>query len=1341
MRTTTEFVRRLAGTLMCLLAVPALPAPVCDSGKVLYFNHLKSTDSDLSYNCVHAIIQDARGFIWMGTSDGLNRYDGTGFRTFHKEELGIGSDFIISLCEDDAGNIWIGTDSGAAVYDLQSDRFRPFDQRSDIGTTVRNKVTSIKKDRQGVVWMAVNRQGLFSYDPRSGVLKNHFVERGCQTLPADIASFCFDMNNACWLALYFSNLYRVDKEMKKVVPVEFGDRGQPFRGDNVVEILESPYNTLYVASVDKGVCEIAPQNNRIATLIPNASHFVPESMFFDKNRVLWTATTQGVFSYDTESGRSDRFTADVRDRFSLSDSHALSVFIDDADGIWIGTDAGGVSYSGLFHRNFDKYYMADELSLDDALVRGFADDGEGRLWIPTEKQGLLTYSLRSRELCRYRHPRLPKTLQSACFHDGKLWLGSLQGICRLDLATGGIRIYGREDGRSGLRDNKIHVIARISGGELLAGTSLGMLRYDRREDRFVPLSGLERVFVTDIVEDDGGDLWIATYANGLIRYDFAEGAAVRNYVNRPGDAHSLPGNKVLSLLRDGAGRIWAATFGAGFCCYDESLDGFRSYNRATLGEAMPSDINYKIVDDEDGRLWISTNEGLICFAPESGEIKVYTTADGLLDNEFYYNAACRISDGTLFFGSVDGFVRFNPHDFHVDTKLPRIVVTDFRLGDRIVRAGDPDSPLACNVDRTSRIDLPAHRNTFGFGFALLGFASPASNTILCKLEGYDTQWRRLAADNTLQWANVPPGSYVLKVKGANDNGIWNEEHPDIRITVARPFYKSATAILCYVVLFSVCSALCIRYYNRKTVRRERLRQQEEKRAREIELVDEKITFFSSIVHEIKTPLTLIRAPLQNILASDACDESAREDLQIINDSAEYLSRLVKELLDFVHIEYHGYILECREVDIIEKIGFLCFNFSQTARSRDIRLTFLHANDRLSVSADESGLNKILNNLLHNAVKYAGSYVEIEVREEDERVVIVFRNDGPAIPPAQRIEIFKPFVRYNNGTKPLASGVGIGLPLARRLAELHGGTLELADDPACTTFVLTLPLRRGAGQPTAAADVPEEPLDDASFRPVLLVVEDNTELSSYLRCKLQSEFRIRSAVTAELALEMLRSQEIDLLITDIALQGMSGLELCRRVCSDFECSHVPVIVLSAISSTKSKVMAMECGASLYIEKPFNLEYLRACIRSVLGQRAGRHMKESVSEDARAGAALPPYLFDRPRRDAQFLERLDAVIVENLSDPDFSNEQLAEALYLSKSTLNRKMKGLLGTTPNDYIRTKRLQIAARMLTENRGRINEVCYSVGFNTPSYFAKCFRKYYGVLPAEYLKESQANNE
>jgi ligand-binding sensor domain-containing protein/signal transduction histidine kinase/AraC-like DNA-binding protein len=1321
--------RSAAGISFCLVAFLSLPLWTMSlNSDRLYFNQLNTANSGLSYNRVYSIIQDSIGFIWVGTADGLNRYDGTKFRTFRKDETGINSDFITYLFEDSKHNIWVGTDSGVTIYEIKSGRFKPFNMLSDQQTAIKNKVSMIESDREGNIWLAVNNQGLFSYNPKTGVLRNFFVEGGEQTLPSSISTFYFDRDNVCWLALYYANLYRADKDFKSVKPVNFGEKGQFFRNDNIASIIESPTNTLYVASAGKGLCEIPPQRDKVKVLISSReSRFLPEAMLLDKNRELWMSTSRGVYVYNTVTGQYRYFSADNNDRFSLSNKHVYSICIDNADGIWIGAHTGGVNYSGKFYENFDRYYSVQGKPLYDCRVRGFSEDEEGQLWITTDNEGLLIYDLNTKELKKYENKLLTEAYHRICYDDGKLWLGSISGLYQLDVHSGNVKVFSQLDNVTSLRSDNISILYKTKQGNMLIGTTLGMFQYKHANNRFIPVPGFDGTFITDMIEDSRGNLWVSTWNDGLIRYDLGQNKILKIYKNISSDPNSLPINKILSVFEDKIGRIWITTAGAGFCLYDELNDNFLIYNHFTLNRSM-SDICYKIIEG-DNKLWIPSSHGLISFTPETTEMMVYTMSDGLLNNEFENLAGYKSKNGTIFFGSDDGFITFNPQKFYTDTKIPNIVITDFYIDEKIVQIGDKGSPLRFIINDTQNISLSAKQNSFGFGFALLGFTSPANNEILCKLEGFDTEWQNISVNNTMFYSNIPAGKYQLLVKGKGSNSKWNEQRAPITITIAQKFYKSTIAILLYIFVLGCTISFFFLYSFKKAVRREQAKQEEYKRTHEAQLFNEKMTFFSNVIHEIKTPLTLIHTPMQNILALKGGDETIKDELKVINNSAEYMSKLVNELLDFVKLERRGYTLNKQEIDLTEKIGLLCFNFSETAKSNGIRLRLIHHDEHIYINADESGLTKILNNLIHNALKFAKSYIEIKVKLDGGYVSVSFKNDGPIIPERHRYNIFKPFIRLESDTRSYFKGVGIGLPLARKIAELHSGSLILDDQENCTNFILTLPIKSTIEDTIDENDMQDLAGDNQRYHR-LLVVEDNTDLSDYLKHKLQSEYRILTASNTEKALELLKQYHVDLVVTDVVLDQSDGLELCRIVNSEIEFSHIPVIILSARSSEKSKIVGMESGANLYIEKPFNLEYLQACIKNLLNKRVMR--KTAIMNKA---ITLPQQFVNEPYSDEKFLRMLDSIIMENISDPDFSNEQLAEALYLSKSTLTRKIKGLLDTTPHDYIRNMRLVIAAKMMSEKHYRINDICYSVGFNTPSYFAKCFKKYYGVLPSEYTQE------
>ncbi len=1323
-----------AGILICLSRIlfPAVasanPVTADDS---YYFTHYTSANSGLSYDAVTEIIQDRKGFLWFGTMSGVSRFDGVSFKSYTREDLALRSAYVTSLCMDDVGNLWAGTDVGVSVYNAKMDCFEPFVLESDIGTVINNKTNVVCKGPDGVMWMSVNNQGLFSYDPASGRLRNFFFENGKQTLPVNIRTIFVDRNNGLWLSLHYTGLFYLDGS-RMADPPAWGEWGQEyFSNDDIMAVRTKPDDSgiVYVASVAKGLCELNMADGSVTVLVSSLSGFFPEDLFVDKTGCVWMATTEGVYICNPACGPVRKLTENSRNPFSLSDRHAFAIYMDSADGLWIGTNVGGVNYSGAFQRNFEKHYSIEGTTLGDCLVRGFDDDGNGNIWITTEKQGLLVYDTAQRSLKKYPNDHLPNTMFAACYDSGMLWLGTLKGLYRLDTRTGGIKIYETLEQSSKMSDSRVYAITKTSSDNILVGTTVGLLRYNVRTDAFDPIKGFEGVFVTGMDEDGEGILWVSTYADGLISYDKGRGTVTGRYANDPHSTNSVPSNKLFSVYVGSSGDIWMASFGGGFCRFDKAAGRFETYDMAHYGQ-LSTDIYLKIIEDSNGMIWVTSDKGLLSFDPATSEIRKFSLYDGLLNNEFK-NCGIKTADGDIYFGSKNGFIRFNPARFIADNGSPRLVITDLRIGDDIVTPSTAGSPLAeCNVDETGEIHLPPRQNSFGFSFAILGSVSPGLNTILCRLEGYDDDWRYVSADNSIFYYNVPAGTYTLQVKGEMDGGISNVSHAGLTIMIAQKFYKSAAAIIIYIFALILCfSVVFIIFYNR-AIAKEKRKTEEYKQRKEMELFKEKLSFFSNIVHEIKAPLTVIRTPLQNILISGNLDEADKEDISVISNSVEYLDRLIKELLDFVRIEKHAYVLDRTTVDIIEHMGFLCFNFSETARNKNLKLTFSHEAGSILINADKTALSKILNNLLDNAVKYAESYINIYAEMKDGAVVVSISNDGPLITPEQREEIFKPFVQYNNDKQPYSQSFGIGLALARTLTEMHSGSLVLDEDVSRTTFVLTLPVITEQVQEEVDTSAAETTPGNTS-RPLLLLVEDNRELASYLKRKLDPDYRVLLSHSAENAIPLLRQYEMDIIITDIALPGISGIDLCRTIASDFDLSHIPVVVISAISATNTKIACMEAGASIYIEKPFSMDYLQACVKGILDKRAS--LRDAYKD---LSVQLDPRQFNLLGADEEFLKKLDGVIMENIKDPAFSSSQIEDALFISRSTLIRKVRALLDTTPHDYLRFKRLSVAAQLLAQNKCRVSEVCYAVGFNSPSYFAKCFRQQFGILPAEYQKKN-----
>ena len=1272
------------------------------------FTHLNTAGSELSFNKVHFLAQDANGFIWMGTADGLDRYDGRNFQVYSAEDLGIGSSFVVSLCADDKGNVWVGTDTGISKYNFEMDRFEPLDILSDKGTAVKNKVSKIAIDKHGTVWFTVLHQGLFSYD--GDHLVNWFWEDGHLTLPNGIRSFFIDNNGVFWIALYFDDLYYSDDSLKTLRPVGIGKDGAWFRGDDIISISKNySAGTLLTASNNHGLCEVDPRAHTARELIPNKEGAIIESMTYDAaNDRVWLATTRGLWYYHLPDGYTEQIMVDPNNPYGLSDNHIFYVLSDRSENLWIATYSHGVDYSGFSASLFGKYRQSsDGGSLKGSLFRSMSQDHTGRLWITSEEQGLFYFDSKNGSLSRYHGSRLPDNLSGLCCDDGDLWIGSFDGMYRLHPDTGRLKLYSRSDDAAEFKDSKIYRIRKTSTGEIYFGTTLGLFRYNRGTDSFLSIPEFRGVFVTDIFEDHTGTLWLSTYADGIFSFhpDDSSQEILHWSRSREGNFY-IPSDKLMSLEEDREGRIWVASFGAGFMMKEQNEPAFRTFDKKNV-PGLPSDVFYMIEEDSAGNVWLSSNKGLVAYSPDKGLLGAFSTADGLIDNEFNYHSSFRCADGRLIFGSANGMVYFRPQQVLESSTSSSVILTEFRVNDERVQPSAKDACLSTHIEKTQRIVLKPSVHSFGFKAATPGSGMVSGQAISFRLEGHDLEWRNADPDGGIRYENIPPGRYKLYVRSRED-----QSHAPLEIIVRQKVYKTALAYILYALLLLLLIIGLTLQVRRNA-----------KRRADKELYQEKLSFFANVIHEIKTPLTLIKTPLQNITSTGAVAPSAADDLAVINNSTEYLNRLVRELLEFIQVEKHGYVLEYKEVDLVERIEFLCFNFSEAAKTKNLELQFHHDESSLPLGVDESALNKILTNLIDNAVKYAETYVRISAERSGDKMVILFSNDGPMIPEGQRKEIFKPFVQFSRNDS-FSQSFGIGLSLARNLAQLHGGTLTLDDNVRETCFRLTLPIVN-VTTPTEGVSTEDEIIGDDSSLPLLLVVEDNTDLLGYLKNKLSGEYRILMAKTAEKALQLLSKSDVNVILTDISLPGKSGIELCREVKADLATAHIPVVILSAISSSDTKVLCLESGASQYIEKPFNLEYLKVCLKSEIEKRMT--LRRSV-----LGTSDAPLVV--PGTDMDFIDRLNHIIQDNISQPEISNDMLANALYVSKTTLIRKVKGLLGTSPGEYVRTYKLNLAAQMLQSEGFRISDVCYAVGFNTPSYFAKCFKKQFGVLPVEYMK-------
>lgn len=1308
---------------LCLCIVAALPCYAQNS--VHYYFRTMDIRNGLSQNTVYQILQDKNGFMWFGTKDGLNRYDGIAFRVYKKENSDLGKNFITALYEDHEGNIWIGTDGGVFIYDPVRDSFTAFNQVGDKGQAIRDFVTMIGSDEQDNVWISVENQGLFCYKPGEKQLLNYLYDSGL----ANVTRFWLN-GNTCWLALYADNLYYTrDNFETPLQAFKDADGNEIFKGDIINWQVNGPHNCIYIASLN-GLTEINLTNGKTRRLL----NTYVRALQFRSDDELWVGAESGLYIYNLTTDKVTHLTVPNQDdSYALSDNAIYSLCRDKENGMWIGSYFGGVNYYPYQWTYFEKFYPRDDLRYFGRRVREICESNDGTLWIGTEDKGLFNFDPKTGKIEPFEHPAIYQNVHGLCMDGDDLWVGTFSGgLNRVNLRTRQVRHYSKGESENSMIANDAFAICKTTTGDVWVGTTSGLLKYNRSTDDFTRIPQLRNMFTYSILEDFNGNLWFATFSNGVFCYNVRT-QQWRNYLSNEKDSTSLSYNKVISIYEDSKKRLWFMTLGEGFCRYNPETDNFTRYD---MSQGFPSNTIYKMVEDKRGNLWITSNYGLVCFNPDTGSKHAYTTANGLLSNQFNFQSGYCDKEGRIYLGSINGFIAFDPETFVDNTFLPPVVITDFYLFNKRLSVNSPDSPLKKSIIYSDEIELEANQNSFSFQVAALSYQAPEMNGLEYKLEGFDREWYAVGRNSTINYSNLPYGSYKLRIKGSNSDGKWNEKERVLDIHIRPPFYLSVWAYVIYVVLALCSLAAIIFYFRRRTLLKHQQTMEKFEREKERELYASKIDFFTNVAHEIRTPLTLIKSPLENVLTSKSVSDEIRDDLEIMDLNTNRLLDLVNQLLDFRKTETQGFQLDFVECNVSDLLQTTYKRFKPLAREKGLELT-VDVPENLYASVDKEGLTKIISNLLTNAMKYSETYISIKLGVEGEKLVLSMCNDGAIVPVEMREEIFKPFIQYKTGVLRSVSGTGIGLALARSLAELHEGTLRMADSTESNCFLLTLPLKHaqtvtiGRKEPVASeGSAGEGGAEPASkqYRYTLLVVEDSLEMQSFVVKQLSSEYQVLTALNGVEALNVLKEHTVNLVITDIMMPEMDGLELCEHLKSELDYSHIPIILLTAKTTLQAKIEGMKLGADVYIEKPFSVEYLKVCVSNLLSNR----------EKLRASFAHSPFVqtgtMAMTKADETFLKTLKEVVVANMQNPDFCLDDMASLLNMSRSSLNRKIKGILDMTPNDYIRLERLKKAAQLLKEGECKINEVCYMTGFNTPSYFTKCFQKQFGILPKDFVK-------
>lgn len=1316
-----------------LLAVNTL------SGQSYYFTQYQ-VEKGLSHNSVICTLQDKEGFMWFGTKDGLNRFDGYTFKVYRHEPEdpnSIGSNFIQTLYEND-GEIWVGTNKGLYKYNALAENF------TLLRVTLNNNILNISKDHQGNLWF-ISGDALYKYNESKQILHSYNHDFSAR-------SICSTADGTMWFSTNSGSINKYDPVQDSFISFNVFDRSAPTSSKRIETIYPIGTESILIGTQSQGIKLFDIKTSTYKDILsydPDHSELFVRDFVHSSGDEYWVATESGIFIYNIATGKFINLRKRYNNPYSISDNAVYSLCADSEGGIWAGTYFGGVNYYPKQYISFEKFFpKSGENSISGNAVREICKDHYGNLWIGTEDAGLNKFDPETGIFTNFKPTGTKTGLTHYNIHGllatgDELWVGTFEhGLDVMDIKTGKvIRHYSAATQAGSIKSNFVYAIHQTRSGEILVATSMGLYRYNRENDDFTAMQEFpDGLHYTTILDDHQGTIWAGTYRDGI--YCFNPETKENGYFkHEPGNKNSLSSNTVNGIFEDSSHTLWFTTDG-GLCKFHPGKNNFSRYSTK---ESFPSNVIYSLSEDKQKNLWASTSKGLVYFNPATEKIKIYTKAHGLLSDQFNYSSVYKDAEGRMYFGSINGLISFNPAEFIKNTFIPPIDITGFQVHNKELPVGKDNSPLKNSITFTDKITLQHDQSSFSIDFAALSYTAPQMAEYAYKMEGLDKAWNFLKTNRKVYFTELPPGKYTFMVKASNSSGLWNEQATRLKIEILPPFWASYWAYLLYTALGAILIYYSVRNYHRQTEKKNKRKIQLLENEKEKEVYHAKIEFFTTVAHEIRTPLTLIKGPLEKIIKTTIDMPEVKDKLMIMEKNTRRLLDLVNQLLDFRTTETKGFTLNFAKADISELVQDTYLSFKPAAEQANLSFKIGLPDMPLYAYVDREALTKILSNLFNNALKYAENRVHVQVlpvHSEDVFFTIEIKNDGYLIPADISEKIFEPFFRLEeNENKP---GTGIGLPLARSLAELHKGILRLREpENDLNVFVLILPLHQEKEYKLYDEEMAEAPAteivkeeDSNALKPVILVVEDNKELLDFISGELSSEYTVVKTCNGEKALNILKEECIQLIVSDVMMAGMDGFELCKQIKSNLEYSHIPFILLTAKNTLQAKIEGLECGADAYIEKPFSPEHLQVQINNLLTNR--NKIKEHFSSSPLAHIKSIAY----SKADEHFLEKLHQVIYGNIADAELNVEHLAAIMNMSRPTLYRKIKALSNLTPNELINIARLKKAAELLAEGDYRIYEVASLVGYHSQTSFGRNFLKQFGMTPSEYAsaKEGAGKN-
>ncbi len=1326
------------------------------------FNQL-TISNGLSSGNITCIVQDRRGFIWFGTNDGLNKYDGYQLTIFrHNPQLSnsIGGNSIRCLFEDSQSNLWIGLKgNGLSKLNLKTGLFKTYKHSSSTQSISYNDVAGIVEDRQGRIWVAADRGSLDLYNPNTEEFEHFQVIDGQtkQKLNNALTDIKIDKSGDLWLSSWGGGVYHFDIRNRKFSVYSYWQ--QSISDDkackHVYSLFMDESNKLWVASAHGGLFSLNINTNAFISYVnlekgKNITAKSIASVNRDKSGRIWVATTNNGLYLINKDG-STQFVNQVKniDRTLLADN-CNYIYTDRTGIVWIGTPLGVNYYSPLLYQFSIKKKELNLPSLSENQVLSILKDQSGNVWI-----GEVNTLNKISPDGHIKSLKLQNAyLLNALFEDrfGNIWIaGYYNTLIKFNPKTNAlsyIKIPAPKGTDFSYRN--IYSIYEDWDRTLWLGTELGVINYNPSTNEFKTLFESNRIIYPEdkshvVFRDQDLELWVGT-ENGLKRFDrYNKYKCTYTTSNNP---NSITNNFITAIYEDKKGVFWIGTMG-GLHRFNKKTETFQLIKRT---EKMYGDPILGICRGSHDNLWISSTSEIIKFNTINKSFQVYNASDGLQSKDFQLGACFHATDGELFFGGKGGFNFFYPDKLIKNNNKPNVVITDFLIFNHSV-IPEKNGVIENEISEVSSIDLKYNQSFITFRFAALNYISSEKDKYAYKLEGFDKEWMYVDANNrSATYTNLNPGEYVFKVKAANNDGLWNEVPTQIKLYVRSPFWKTWFAYVFYLIFLLGITYIVVKYLAQRAIDRNNLRIARIEAERIKELDEMKVNLFTNVSHEFRTPLSLILGPLTQIMEKGQYNPDDKDLYTLMFRNAQRLLRLINQLLDFRKLESGKLELNLRYDNISKFIQDITSIFSFSAKENNIHFEVNISQSELWMDFDSDKIDKIFYNLISNAFHYTseGGQVNVSVNkiENEEKLFLEVKvsDTGVGMTQEELSHIFIPFYQGKHQKQVYTEGSGIGLALTKELVDLFKGSIHVESKlNEGTVFTVLLPINRR----TLANIIPEpllnneeiivEDLEIAELKgditDLVLVVEDNHDMQLYIKTILSDRFNVEFANNGEEGLNKALKIIPDLIISDIMMPIKDGIEMVKELKQDDKTSHIPLILLTSRHEESQVVYGYELGVDDYITKPFSAAILKARIQNILLSRKKNWEQYQQSED------LDEYkekLSEDPRKQ-EFINKINTTIISHIENSEFGIEQLADELRMSVNQLFRKVKTMLNTTPYNVIVQVRMTQAAKLIRESDYNMSEITYLVGYQELSNFSRSFKKFYSVSPREYQLKYRKN--